>query len=333
MQPFDKSAVLLEVDDLRVDFHTRAGAAHAVNGVSFTLQAGETLALVGESGCGKSVTAQAILGVLDEPPARIAGGRIRYRGVDLLTMPAARRRAVQGDRIAMVFQDALSALNPVLTVGFQIAELYRIHTDLSRSEGHRRAVELLDRVHIPAARQRSRDYPHQFSGGMRQRVLIAMALALDPDVLIADEPTTALDVTVQAQIIELLTELRAERDMGLIMITHDMGVVADIADRVAVMYAGRIVEQAPVLDTYATPAHHYTGALLRSVPRMDRKGQRLIAVHGGPPALTDIPAGCSFHPRCPAAQEPCRADPPPVLTTARAGRAVACHFPLHEVAG
>jgi oligopeptide transport system ATP-binding protein len=326
MDGFDMTAPLLDVDGLRVEFRTRGGTAHAVNGVSFTVRAGETLALLGESGCGKSVTAQAVMGVLDSPPAYVTGGQARYRGVDLLRMPPDRRRSVQGDRIAMVFQDALSALNPVLTVGFQIAEMYRIHRDISRADSRKRAVELLDMVRIPAARQRARDYPHQFSGGMRQRVLIAMALALDPEVMIADEPTTALDVTVQAQIIELLAELRAARSMGLIMITHDMGVVAEVADRIAVMYAGRIVEYAPVGDAYARPAHHYTGALLRSTPRMDRKGGQLAVVEGSPPVLTDIPAGCAFHPRCPAAQDICRVDPPR-LTPLPGNRGVACHFP------
>jgi len=326
MDVFDPTAPLLDVDGLCVEFRTRAGTAHAVNGVSFTLRAGETLALLGESGCGKSVTAQAVMGVLDCPPAHVTGGTARYRGVDLLSMAPARRRDIQGDRIAIVFQDALSALNPVLTVGFQIGEMYRIHRGTSRADSRRRAVELLDLVRIPAAAQRVRDYPHQFSGGMRQRVLIAMALALDPDVLIADEPTTALDVTVQAQIVDLLAELRAARDMGLIMITHDMGVVAEVADRIAVMYAGRIVEYAPVGDGYARPAHHYTGALLRSTPRLDRKGGELAVVAGSPPVLTDIPAGCAFHPRCPAARDVCRVEPP-ALTALPGGRGVACHFP------
>ncbi|MGX6607642.1 ABC transporter ATP-binding protein [Micromonosporaceae bacterium Da 78-11] len=323
---FDPTAPLLAVADLRVEFHTRDGVAQAVNGVSFTLQAGETLALLGESGCGKSVTAQAMMGVLDCPPGRITAGEVRYRGTDLLRVGAEQRRAIQGDRVSMVFQDALSALNPVLSVGFQIAEMFRIHRDISRADGRRRAVQLLDMVQIPDARQRARDYPHQFSGGMRQRVLIAMALALDPEVMIADEPTTALDVTVQAQIIELLKELRAERDMGLIMITHDMGVVADIADRIAVMYAGRIVEYAPVRDAYVSPAHPYTSALLRSIPRMDRKGHQLSVVPGGPPVLTSIPSGCAFHPRCAVAQDICRTETPP-LTPFGVDRGVACHFP------
>jgi oligopeptide transport system ATP-binding protein len=324
---FDLTAPLLDVDGLCVEFRTRGETARAVNGVSFTVRAGETLALLGESGCGKSVTAHAVLGVLESPPAYVTGGAVRYRGVDLLGMSPARRRSIRGDRIAMVFQDALSALNPVLTVGFQIAEMYRIHRDLSRAESRRRAVELLDLVRIPAARQRVGDYPHQFSGGMRQRVLIAMALALDPEIMIADEPTTALDVTVQAQILELLAELQAARTMGLILITHDMGVVAEVADRVAVMYAGRIVDDAPVGDAYARPAHHYTNALLRSTPHLHRKDRQLAVVQGSPPVLTDIPAGCAFHPRCPAAQHVCRVEPPP-LTALPGERRVACHFPV-----
>jgi oligopeptide transport system ATP-binding protein len=237
----DRSAPPLEVKDLRVEFRTRNGVAKAVNGVSFSLQAGETLAILGESGCGKSVTAQAIMGILDSPPGFITGGEIRYRGVDLLKLPESERRKVRANKIAMIFQDALSALNPVFTVGFQLGELFRKHRGMSRKDAKAKAIELLDMVKIPAARQRVNNYPHQFSGGMRQRVMIAMALALDPEVLIADEPTTALDVTVQAQIMSLLAELQRERNMGLVLITHDMGVVADVADRIAVMYAGRVV--------------------------------------------------------------------------------------------
>jgi oligopeptide transport system ATP-binding protein len=241
----DPNAPLLQVRDLQVEFRTRNGLAKAVQGVNFEVHEGETLAILGESGCGKSVTAQAIMGIIDTPPGYVTGGQVRYKGVDLLAMPEDQRRLVRANRIAMIFQDALSALNPVFTVGFQLGELFRKHRGMSRADSKVKAVELLDLVRIPAAHQRVNDYPHQFSGGMRQRVMIAMALALDPELVIADEPTTALDVTVQAQIMKLLADLQAERNMGLILITHDMGVVADVADRISVMYAGRIVEEAP----------------------------------------------------------------------------------------
>jgi oligopeptide transport system ATP-binding protein len=322
----DPVAPLLDVKDLQVEFRTRAGIAHAVNGVSFHLSAGETLAILGESGCGKSVTAQAVMGILDTPPGFVTGGEVRYRGTDLLTLPEEKRRLVRANRIAMIFQDALSALNPVFTVGFQLAELFRKHRGMSREESRKRSVELLDLVRIPAARQRVRDFPHQFSGGMRQRVMIAMALALDPEVLIADEPTTALDVTVQAQIMNLLAELRRDRHMGLILITHDMGVVADVADRISVMYAGRIVEHAPVRDIYAKPSHPYTKALLESVPRVDQKGHELAVIKGLPPTLTAIPPGCAFHPRCRFVQDVCRHPPVPPLHEVADQHASACHF-------
>ncbi len=323
---------LLEIENLHVEFRTPNGVARAINGVDITLRAGETLALLGESGCGKSVTALAVTGTLDTPPAFVTNGQIRYRGVDLLKLPESERRQVRANHIAMIFQDALSALNPVFSVGFQLAEPFRIHKGMSRSEAKKRAIELLDMVKIPAASQRVNDYPHQFSGGMRQRVMIAMALALDPDVVIADEPTTALDVTVQAQIMTLLAELQAERNMGLILITHDMGVVADVADRISVMYAGRIVEEAPVLDIYATPAHPYTKALLESIPRLDLKGQQLKVIKGLPPNLVDIPPGCAFNPRCAFARDQCRVDPQPERQTVADGRRSACHF-WEEVRG
>ena len=327
----DHTASLLAVDDLQVEFRTRNGIAHAVNGVNFRLEAGETLAILGESGCGKSVTAQAIMGIIDSPPGYITGGEIRYRGVDLLKLPESQRRKVRANAIAMIFQDALSALNPVFTVGFQLSELFRKHRGMSRADGKARAAELLDLVKIPAARQRVNDFPHQFSGGMRQRVMIAMALALDPEVLVADEPTTALDVTVQAQIMALLAELQRERNMGLILITHDMGVVADVADRISVMYAGKVVEEAPVNDIYARPAHPYTKALLESIPRIDMKGRELNVIRGLPPMLTNIPPGCPFNPRCGYARDVCRVDPPPAYQVAPQRRS-RCHF-WQEVLG
>jgi len=328
----DPSAPLLEVTDLHVEFRTAYGVSHAVNGANFRLGPGETLAILGESGCGKSVTAQAIMGILDTPPGYVTQGEVRYRGIDLLQLPEKQRRKVRANRIAMIFQDALSALNPVYTVGFQLSEVFRVHRGMSRSDGKRRAIDLLDQVRIPAAKARIGDYPHQFSGGMRQRVMIAMALALDPEVLIADEPTTALDVTVQAQIMSLLADLQQQPNMGLILITHDMGVVADVADRISVMYAGKVVEEAPVYDIYARPAHPYTKALLESIPRLDHKGQQLNVIRGLPPTLTDIPPGCPFNPRCGYVQDVCRHDPPPPPYAVAPGRTARCHF-FQEVLG
>ncbi|WP_084518127.1 ABC transporter ATP-binding protein [Microtetraspora niveoalba] len=316
---------LLEVENLQVEFHTRAGVAKAVNGVTYSVNAGETLAVLGESGSGKSVTAQTIMGILDIPPGKIVGGEIRFRGTDLLKLPEDERRKVRGEGIAMIFQDALSALNPVFPVGWQIAEMFRMHRGMSRADAKKKAVELMDRVRIPAAKDRVSDYPHQFSGGMRQRIMIAMSIALDPEVLIADEPTTALDVTVQAQIMELLAELQRESNMGLILITHDLGVVADVADKIAVMYGGRIVENASVHDLYRNPAHPYTKGLLESIPRVDLKGQELYAIKGMPPNLLDMPTGCAFNPRCPYRQEKCVTDVPP-LHTISGTRGSACHF-------
>ncbi|GHK00811.1 ABC transporter ATP-binding protein [Streptomyces sp. NPDC003753] len=317
--------MLLEVQDLYVEFRTREGIARAVNGVGYAVDAGETLAVLGESGSGKSVTAQAVMGILDTPPGRITGGRVLFQGRDLLTLKEEERRRIRGAGMAMIFQDALSALNPVLTVGDQLGEMFVVHRGMSKKDARARAIELMDRVRIPAARQRVRDYPHQFSGGMRQRIMIAMALALEPALIIADEPTTALDVTVQAQVMDLLAELRREYGMGLVLITHDLGVVADVADRIAVMYAGRIVESAPVHDIYKSPAHPYTRGLLDSIPRLDRKGRRLYAIEGLPPSLTHIPPGCPFHPRCPLARDVCRTDEPPLYEVDEQ-RGSACHF-------
>lgn len=320
-----QDGLLLEVDDLFVEFHTPDGIATAINGVSFELHQGESLAILGESGSGKSVTAQAIMGILDMPPAVIPQGHIRYCGQDLLSMPAEQRRLTRGPEVSMIFQDALSSLNPVFPVGWQIAEMFRVHRGMNKSDALEQAVRLMERVQIPGARDRVRSYPHQFSGGMRQRIMIAMAIALDPAVLIADEPTTALDVTVQAQIMALLEELQEERQMGLILITHDLGVVADVADRIAVMYAGRLVEKADVHDLYRAPAHPYTRGLLESIPRLDQKGQTLAAIGGLPPNLLRIPPGCPFNPRCRMAQDICRTDRP-ALREVVPGRLSACHF-------
>ncbi|MDX3691155.1 ABC transporter ATP-binding protein [Streptomyces europaeiscabiei] len=328
----DDSVPLLEVRDLHVEFHTRDGVAKAVNGVNYSVNAGETLAVLGESGSGKSVTAQAIMGILDMPPARIPQGEILYRGQDMLKMSAEERRKLRGTTIAMIFQDALSSLNPVLSVGYQLGEMYRVHQGLSKKNAKAKAIELMDRVKIPAAAARVNDYPHQFSGGMRQRIMIAMALALEPDLIIADEPTTALDVTVQAQVMDLLAELQREYHMGLILITHDLGVVADVADKIAVMYAGRIVEQAPVHEIYKRPAHPYTKGLLESIPRLDQKGRELYAIKGLPPNLLHVPTGCAFNPRCPQAQDVCTTEIPALLQVTEpdgselTGRGSACHF-------
>ncbi|MDO5712291.1 MAG: ABC transporter ATP-binding protein [Micrococcales bacterium] len=317
--------MLLEVEDLYVEFHTADGVAKAINGVDLTLRQGETLALLGESGSGKSVTAQAIMGILDMPPARIPRGAIRYCGTDLLQLPEDVRRKTRGPHIAMIFQDALSSLNPVFPVGWQIAEMFRVHRGMNKANALAEAVRLMEQVHIPAAKERVKAYPHQFSGGMRQRIMIAMAIALDPAVLIADEPTTALDVTVQAQIMKLLQELQHERQMGLILITHDLGVVADVADRIAVMYAGRIMEKADVFELYKRPAHAYTKGLIDSIPRLDHKGQTLYAIGGLPPNLMRIPTGCEFNPRCRFAQEICRRERPQLLEV-RPDHLAACHF-------
>lgn len=324
-RPQEAEGPLLQVEDLHVDFHTRDGVAHAINGVDLHLDAGETLAILGESGSGKSVTAQAIMGILDMPPATIPQGRILFRGQDLLTMSEEERRAVRGPGIAMIFQDALSSLNPVFPVGWQIGEMFRVHRGLNRSDAKSAAVRLMERVNIPAAKQRVNAYPHQFSGGMRQRIMIAMAIALEPSILIADEPTTALDVTVQAQVMDLLGELREDFGMSLILITHDLGVVADIADRIAVMYAGSIVESAGVHDVYRRPAHPYTEGLLQSIPRLDIKGEELFAIKGLPPNLMRMPDGCPFHPRCHRVRDVCRVDEP-ALREVRPGRRSKCHF-------
>ncbi len=326
-KPAITDAPLLEVKDLRVEFDVRDSVVVANDGVSYTLREGETLAILGESGSGKSVSAQAVMGIIDMPPGRIAGGSVKYRGVELLDMPEAQRRTVRGNNVAMIFQDALTALNPVFTVGWQIAEMFRVHRGMGKAEARKRAIDLLDRVGIPLAKDRVDNYPHEFSGGMRQRVMIAMSLALDPDVLIADEPTTALDVTVQAQVMDLLAELQRDTGMGLILITHDLGVVAEVADRVAIMYGGRIVERGDIGDVFGRPAHPYTLGLMQSIPRADQRGERLEPIVGSPPDLQAMPSGCSFHPRCSYAIDKCRTDDPkPVIVQGIGnGRESACH--------
>ncbi|MFJ5222677.1 dipeptide/oligopeptide/nickel ABC transporter permease/ATP-binding protein [Streptomyces sp. NPDC088400] len=317
-------AATLAVEGLSVDIRTPAGPVPVVRGVSFAVRSGETLALLGESGCGKSMTAHAVAGLLD-PAASVVGGQARLNGEDLLGLGARARRRLAGPGLAVVFQDALSALNPVFTVGTQLAEPFRIHERMSRRAAKARAVELMERVGIPEARSRADAYPHQFSGGMRQRLLIAMAVALRPRVLLADEPTTALDVTVQAQIMDLLGELRSEQRMALVLITHDLGLVAEHADRVAVMYAGTVVETGKVADVFGKPNHPYTQGLLASVPGRQHKGARLSSIPGGPPDPRSVPAGCAFRTRCPMARDLC-ATRRPTLAVTGADRAAACHF-------
>ncbi len=337
-RPATTGATLLEVDDLHVEFIQRSGVVNAVNGISYSLAEGETLAILGESGSGKSVSAQAIMGILDTPPAVVAGS-IRFEGRDMLTMSDEDQRQIRGPGISMIFQDALSSLNPVYSVGWQIGEMFRVHQGASRKDAKKKAIELMDRVRIPAAAKRVDDYPHQFSGGMRQRVMIAMAIALDPRILIADEPTTALDVTVQAQVMDLLKDLQRETGMGLILITHDLGVVNEVADRVAVMYAGRIVERGSVDDVFTDAGHPYTEGLMNSVPQVEAKGGRLQPITGQPPNLAAIPSGCPFHPRCArrrlgaeaAPGRDCATDLPPLRLVAP-GREAACHY-SEEVLG
>lgn len=295
-------AHLLEVRDLQTHFPTRAGLVRAVNGVSFYIDRGEMLGVVGESGCGKSITALSIMRLI-APPGKTVGGEIIFDGKNLLKLSDAEMRAIRGDDIAMIFQDPMTSLNPVFTVGEQIAEALRLHRKLSRKAARAAAIDAMREVSIPDPARRIDDYPHQLSGGMRQRVMIAMALACDPMLLIADEPTTALDVTIQAQILELLNELRRSRDLAVLLITHDLGVVAEVADRVAVMYTGRIVEESSVQELFARPKHPYTEGLLRSVPKLTTehvaKKDRLETIEGTVPSPTDLPPGCHFAPRCP----------------------------------
>ncbi|GAA4507899.1 ABC transporter ATP-binding protein [Actinoallomurus oryzae] len=313
----------MRVRGLSVEFRTRRGPVPSVRGVDLDVARGELVALLGESGSGKSVTVRSIMG-LDADNARSSADEMRLGDTDLLALSDDERRRLRGHRMSMVFQDALSALNPVLSVGDQIGDLIRAHTDTSRRAARARAVELLEMVGIPGASRRVGDYPHQFSGGMRQRILIGMAIALEPELLLADEPTTALDVTVQAQILELLDRLRRELDMAVLLITHDLGVVSEVADRVAVMYAGRIVERGSGDDLLARPAHPYTEALLTSVPQAEGLGRDLVTIPGSPPNPERVPPGCAFHPRCSWAVEDCRKTRP-ALIEIRRGRDSACH--------
>jgi len=325
--PDPAADVVLEVENLSTVFHTEVGIVHAVDDVSFSVRSGEVLAVVGESGCGKTVTALSVLGLIPKPAGRITSGSIRYRGKDLLKLHPEEHRAIRGDRIAMIFQDPLTALNPVHRVGAQIAEQIAAHRDVSGKEAWRRAVELLKLVGIPNAADRARNYPHHFSGGMRQRVMIAMAIALDPELLIADEPTTALDVTVQAQILQVLLDVRERFGMAIVLITHDLGVVAGIADRVMVMYAGKRIEEADVHTLYGNPKHPYTWGLLGSTTRVDRpRLEQLTQIPGAPPSLLSPPPACRFAPRCAWAQAVCRSEYPELREVGVPGHSAACHF-------
>jgi peptide/nickel transport system ATP-binding protein len=326
-------SVLLEVRDLRTQFAMPQGPVTVVDGVSFDLATGETLAVVGESGCGKSVTALSLLRILPEPQGRVVHGTVRLDGRDLLALREDEMRGVRGDEIAMIFQEPMTSLNPVRTIGDQIVEALRAHRPLSMREARAQAIELLTRVRIPDARRRLGDYPHRLSGGMRQRVMIAMALACRPKLLIADEPTTALDVTIQAQILSLLLRLQDEFGMAIMLITHNLGVVAGMASRVVVMYAGRIVEEAPVEDLFARPLHPYTEGLLGATPRLDTgvRQQRLADIPGIVPPLDALPLGCAFAPRCPKVMNICRAERPALLA-AGTGRRVACFAAQTEAA-
>ncbi|KAB2920703.1 MAG: ABC transporter ATP-binding protein [Hyphomicrobiaceae bacterium] len=322
------TAPLLEIDDLKTYFFTRDGIVRAVDGVSFSVFPGETLAVVGESGCGKSVTSLSMMRLIASPPGRIVAGEIRLAGRNLLTLSERQMRAIRGNEISMIFQEPMTSLNPVLTIGRQIAETLVLHQHLDRSAAEARAVQMLRLVGIPEPEQRIRQYPHELSGGMRQRVMIAMALACNPKVLIADEPTTALDVTVQAQILDLMRQLKAKTGSAIVLITHDLGVVAEMAQRVVVMYAGRKVEEAPVEALFAKPRHPYTRALLGSVPRLrsslaGNAPARLAEIPGMVPSLKEAIPGCIFAPRCAHATEHCRAEYPPLETKA-AGHSVAC---------
>ena len=321
-------APLLTVKNLETHFHTQDGVVKAVNRVSFHVDRGETLGIVGESGCGKSVASLSVMRLIPTPPGHIVGGQIYFDGEDLRQLSASAMRQIRGNRMAMIFQDPMTALNPVLTVGRQLTEVLELHLKLARREATRRAAELLALVGIASAAQRLTHYPHQFSGGMRQRVLIAMALACNPELLIADEPTTALDVTIQAQILELINRLKAELNTAVIMITHDLGVVAGMADRVLVMYAGKVVEEGPTDELFANPRMPYTIGLLRSLPRLDAaRGRKLTPIRGSPPNLIDLPPGCPFSPRCDYVQARCLTEEPALRSVATNHHA-ACLFEI-----
>ncbi len=326
--------ILMEVKNLKTRFHTEEGTVHAVNGISYTLHEGETLGVVGESGCGKSVHALSIMGLIPQPPGKVQG-EVFFRGRDLLKLSKNQQRLVRGAEIAMVFQDPMTSLNPVLTVGRQITEALRLHLGMDNEQARARAAELLSMVGIPSARDRLDDYPHQFSGGMRQRVMIAIGLSCNPQLLIADEPTTALDVTIQAQILDLVRRLRDKIGMAMIWISHDLGVVAGLADTVQVMYAGYIVERGTAKDVYGDSRHPYTIGLLGSLPRLDRRGIKLFSIEGSPPDMRYLPQGCPFAVRCPWAREICIQENPLLrpVPDGPADHVIACHVNVREEEG
>ncbi len=324
---------LLEVRDLRTHFDTDRGLFRAVDGISFDVPKGRTVGLVGESGCGKSVTSLSIMGLVPSPPGKIAAISLKFQGRDILAMSADERRKLRGGQMSMIFQEPMTSLNPVRTIGHQIIEAIRAHTDLSYAAARARAIEVLDLVRIPSPASRVDEFPHRLSGGMRQRVMIAMALSCNPALLIADEPTTALDVTIQAQILDLLHDLQARLGMAILIITHDLGVIAEIADDVLVMYAGKIVESAPVAAIFADPQHPYTIGLLGSIPRLGEYRDRLATIEGSVPSPANQPKGCRFSPRCPFADAHCREQQPP-LRTLGTGHQVACwKAPVEQFAG
>ncbi|MFZ4664044.1 MAG: ABC transporter ATP-binding protein [Caldilineaceae bacterium] len=324
-------AKLLEVKNLKTQFFTQDGVVHAVNGITYSVGAGETVAIVGESGSGKSVGVMSLIRLIPQPPGKIVDGQVLFDGQDLLKLSEDELRHVRGNRIAMIFQDPMTSLNPVLTVGRQITEALELHLNMNREQSRKRAIELLQLVGIPGAESRIDDYPHQFSGGMRQRVMIAMGLSCNPQLLIADEPTTALDVTIQAQIVDLVGRLKNELGMAIIWITHDLGVVAGMAERVLVMYSGFIVEEAPVDQIYARPRHPYTLGLLRSIPRLDLGRQkRLVPIEGLPPDLLEAPTHCPFAPRCQFAFDKCWQENPP-LEAVGANHRAACWADISEI--
>src|SRR3954471_515941 len=323
---WDGQGPLLDVANLKTQFFTQDGVVKAVDGVSFYLNPGETLGIVGESGCGKAITALSLMRLIPSPPGKIVDGKIVFQGDNILDMSDEEVRNIRGNRIAMIFQDPMTSLNPVLTVNRQISEAVMLHLGMSKAEARERSVELLKMVGIPNAEERVNQYPHQFSGGMRQRVMIAMALSCNPDLIIADEPTTALDVTIQAQILDLMRTLQMERDTGVILVTHSMGVVAGMADRIQVMYAGHIVETASTEEIFANPRHPYTVGLLKSIPRLDAtRKEKLEPIRGLPPDLIDLPDMCPFVPRCNYAREKCEQKRPPLLEVAQ-GHWSACWF-------
>ena len=320
---------LLQIEELKTYFDTFEGVVRAVDDVSFFIDKGEVLGVVGESGCGKSVTAQSIMRLIPEPPGRISHGKILFDGIDVVRLSMEQMRTIRGKRIAMIFQEPMTSLNPVYTIGNQISEMFQLHENLPKRESWQRSIEMLQKVQIPAAEKRVHEYPHQLSGGMRQRAMIAMALACNPEILIADEPTTALDVTIQAQILELMMKLREDYDTAVMMITHDLGVIAEIARRVVVMYAGKVVEEGTTDAIFENPKHPYTQGLLKSIPKLGERARhgrkRLQEISGIVPSLYDLPAGCSFSPRCPRTMEICKQNVPGLIRIDES-RSVRCYL-------